>query len=127
MAHALPFVHFITIPGGAEPDALLGFSLPFLPDMLTSRWLNASSEQERLQQALRLQQRLVNAFWASGITAWDLRFVGTEELPGVAIGLLCRLHRPSQVPSMEFRDHCLGQAGTADVRRLWLRVVAISR
>src|SRR5712692_1302057 len=107
MAYPLPFIRFLGIPGGSEPDALLGFSLPFLPDMLTSRWLSGSDEQERLLQALRLQQRLISAFWDSGITTWDLRFVGTEELPGVAIGMLCRLRRPSQIPPRQFRDYCL--------------------
>lgn len=85
-------------------------SAPFLPDILTSRWITGSSEQERLQQALRLQQRLINALWSSGITAWDLRFVGTEELPGVTIGLLCRLHCPSQIAPTQFRDYCLDRA-----------------
>src|SRR5579862_6277859 len=63
MAGTLPFVHFITLPGSTEPDALLGFSLPFLPDMLTSHWLTGSNQRERLHEALRLQVRLVNALW----------------------------------------------------------------
>src|SRR5712691_7163795 len=110
MATTLPFVRFITLADRAEPDALLGFSLPFLPDMLTSRWFTGSNELERLQQALELQVRLVNVFWSSGVTAWDLRFVGTDELPGVAISLLCRLRRPPQVPPAQFRDSCLAAA-----------------
>lgn len=110
MASTFPFVRFISQPGSAEPDALLGFSLPFLPDMLTSRWLTGSNTQERLQEALRLQVRLINAFWSSGITAWDLRFVGTDELPGMAIGLLCRLQHSPQIPSAQFRGYCLNCA-----------------
>src|SRR5271157_154296 len=93
MASDLPFFRFISQPGNAEPDALLGFSLPYLQDMLTSPWLIGSNALDRLSEALRLQISLINAFWSSGVTAWDLRFVGTDELPGVAIGLLCRLHR----------------------------------
>src|SRR6266702_6611032 len=110
MAHALPFVRFLSVPGGTEPDALLGFSLPFLPDMLTSRWLSGSNERERLSQALELQVRLINAFWSSGVSGWDLRFGGTDELPGVAISLLCRLRRLPQVHSTQFRDSCLAAA-----------------
>ncbi len=110
MASNLPFIHLNSQPGSAEPDALLGFSLPYLPDMLTSRWLTGSNEQDRLCEALRLQIRLINTFWSSGVTAWDLRFIGIDELPGVAIGLLCRLHRLPQVPFQQFLDFCLDRA-----------------
>lgn len=110
MVNTLPFVRFITKSSGTEPDALLGFSLPFLPDMLTSRWLTGSSQQERLHEALQLQVRLINAFWSSGITAWDLRFVGTDELSGIAISLLCRLSRPPQIAPTQFPNYCLGRA-----------------
>ena len=59
MADIFPFIQLITLPGSTEPDALLGFSSPFLPDMLTSRWLAGTSEQERLYEALRLQVSLI--------------------------------------------------------------------
>ncbi len=57
-----------------------------------------------------MQVRLVDAFWNSGITALDLRFAGTETLPGVAIGLLCRLRRPVHIQPEYFRNHCLAVA-----------------
>src|SRR5712692_11809243 len=110
MATTLPFVRFITLADRAEPDALLGFSLPYLPDMLTSHWLTGSNAQDRLREALHLQIRLINTFWSSGVTAWDLRFIGTDELPGVAIGLLCRIHRLTQVSSGHFREFCMDRA-----------------
>ena len=91
MASAFPFVRFINLSNGA--DALLGFALPFLPDMLTSRWLSSPNAHKRLEEALQLQVHLINAFWNMGITAWDLRFVGTDELPGVTNGLICRSSR----------------------------------
>jgi Protein kinase domain len=111
MVKTLPFVRFIKLPEQAEPDALLGFSLPFLPDMLTSRWLAGVNEHERLDEALRLQVRLVNAFWGSNIVAWDLRFIGTDELPGIAIGLICRLRSTPRVSPTQFHDYCLRSAG----------------
>ena len=110
MTNTLPFVHHITFPDGAESDALLGFSLPFLPDMLTSHWLTGSDERERLHEALRLQVRLVNGLWNSGITAWDLRFVATGDIPGISIGLLCRLRQPKQLEMRRFREYCLASS-----------------
>lgn len=110
MANNLPLVHFLRLPGRAEPDALLGFSLPFLPDMLTSHWFTGSDERERLSQALQLQIRLIHAFWSTDIAAWDLRFVGTDELPGVLVGVLCRLRRPAQVQARQLHEHCLTRA-----------------
>jgi Protein kinase domain len=105
-----PFVRFLALPGGQEPEAIFGFSLPFLPDMSTSPWLSGTTPRERLQESLRLQVRLVDAFWSSGITALDLRFIGIETSPGVVIGLLCRLRRPVHIQPMHFRDHCLAVA-----------------
>ena len=110
MASSIPFVHPITLLGSAESDSLLGFSLPFLPDMLTSRWLTGSNERERLHEALRLQVRLVNTLWNSSITAWDLRFVATDDLPGVSIGLLCRLRHPKPLEARRFREYCLASS-----------------
>lgn len=112
MAHALPFVRFITLPERTEPDALFGFSLPFLPDMLTSHWFTGVNEQERLHEALRLQVRLIQALWTgdSTVPTWDLRFVGTDDFVGVAIGLLCRLRRPPRIRTTQFRDFCLAYA-----------------
>jgi hypothetical protein len=105
-----PFVRFLALPGGQEPEAIFGFSLPFLPDMSTSPWLSGTTPRVRLQESLRLQVRLVDAFWDSGITALDLRFIGTETSPGVVIGLLCRLRRPVRIQPEHFRDHCLAVA-----------------
>lgn len=105
-----PFVRFLALPGGQEPEAIFGFSLPFLPEMSTSPWLSGTTPRERLQESLQLQVRLVDAFWGSGITALDLRFVGTETLPGVVIGLLCRLRRPVHIQPKHFPDHCLAVA-----------------
>src|ERR1700736_3163158 len=105
-----PFVRFLALPGGQEPEAIFGFSLPFLPEMNTSSWLSGTTPRERLQESLQLQVRLVDAFWGSGISALDLRFVGTETLPGVVIGLLCRLRRPVHIQPKHFRDHCLAVA-----------------
>src|SRR2546429_6898111 len=102
MVEAIPFVRFVNLRKGTEPDALVGFSLPFLPDMLTSLWLSSPNPHKRLDEALQLQMRLISTFWNMGITAWDLRFVATNELPGVAIGLLCRIRRPSTVAIRQF-------------------------
>src|ERR1700676_1982948 len=109
MANALPFVRFVSLRNGSEPDALLGFSLPFLPDMLTSRWLSSSSAERRLDEALQLQVRLLTPFWNLGAAvwdrvAWDLRFVATDELPGVAIALICRYRHLPRVPARQFHD-----------------------
>src|SRR5207245_10096515 len=107
MVDILPFIQLITIPGSMEPDALLGFSFPFLPDMLTSRWFVGATEQERLYEALRLQVSMIRAFWNIGVTAWDLRFVGTDDMPGISIALLCRLRRPRHVQQRQFPEYCL--------------------
>lgn len=105
-----PFVRFLALPGGQEPEAIFGFSLPFLPEMGTSPWLSGVTPRERLQESLQLQVRLVDAFWSSGITALDLRFIRSETLPGAAIGLLCRLRRPVHIQPEHFRAHCLALA-----------------
>lgn len=105
LSNTSPFLRFIPAAHGGEQDAVLGFSLPFLPDMLTSRWLIGANVQERLREALSLQMRLVATLWSSGVTALDLRFVGTDELPGVAIGLLCRLHRLPHIPPTQFHAY----------------------
>lgn len=107
MAAREPFIRYQALAGGQEPDALLGFSLPFLPDMRTSPWLTGSTPRERLQEALQLQVQLIHALWRSGITAFDLRFIGTDTLPGIVIALLCRLQRPPHVSPARFRDHSL--------------------
>lgn len=105
-----PFIRYQASAERQEPDALLGFALPFLPDMRTSPWLIGSTPAERLQEALQLQVRLIHALWRSGITAFDLRFIGTATMPGVAIALLCRLRRLPSVPPAHFRAHCLALA-----------------
>ena len=106
MVDILPFIQLITFPGSTEPDALLGFSFPFLPDMLTSRWFAGATAQERLYEALRLQVNMIKTFWGIGVAAWDLRFVGTDDMPGISIGLLCRLRRPERVAQRLFREYC---------------------
>ena len=106
MPDMLPFIQLITFPGNTEPEALIGFSFPFLPDMHTSRWFVSINEQERLYEALRLQVSMIKTFWGLGVTAWDLRFVGTNDMPGVSIGLLCRLRRPERVTQRLFREYC---------------------
>src|SRR5579859_4164439 len=85
--------------------------------MSTSPWLSGSTPRERLQESLQLQVRLVDALWSSGITALDLRFIHTEMLSGVVIGLLCRLRRPSHIPPEHFRAHC--QAAARHVQQLY--------
>jgi hypothetical protein len=110
MAAREPFIRYQTPANRQEPDALLGFALPFLPDMRTSPWLTGSTPRERLHEALQLQVRLIHALWRSAITAFDLRFIGTEALPGIAIALLCRVRRPPSVPPARFCDHCLALA-----------------
>ncbi len=113
MTRAFPFVRFINLSNGTEPDALLGFALPFLPDMLTSHWLSSPNAHKRLEEALQLQVHLISALWNMGITAWDLRFVGTDELPGVAIGLICRIRRPAKLDLRQFQNYCLDLAQKA--------------
>lgn len=106
MANVTPFISYVNLPHKAEPDALVGFALPYLPDMLTSRWLSSSNPQQRLIEALDLQTRLISNLWHMHGTTWDLRFVATDDLPGVAIGLLCRIrHLPNN--GRHFLQHCL--------------------
>jgi Protein kinase domain len=107
MVDMLPFIQLITFPGSTEADALLGFSFPFLPDMLTSPWFVGANEQERLYEALRLQVSMIKSFWSIGVAAWDLRFVGTNDMPGISTGLLCRLRRPQHVQQRLFHEYCL--------------------
>ena len=90
MAQTIPFVRMS--PSGN--DILFGFGLPFLPDVRSVRWLTRISLQERIEEALQRQIPLLNRLWASGISACDLRFVGTSAETGVALGLLCRLQLP---------------------------------
>lgn len=105
-----PFMRFLALPGGQEPEAVFGFALPSLPDMSASPWLLNSSPQERLQEALRLQVRLIQACWGSGITALDLRFLRMRNEPDITIALLCRLRCPSSIHPQHVRSHCLALA-----------------
>ncbi|MDQ2717344.1 MAG: CHAT domain-containing protein [Chloroflexota bacterium] len=93
MASTSLFIHFITRVGSAEPEALLGFSLPAAP-----------------KTSLSEQARLVSELWNSGVSAWDLRFVKTSATADIATGLLCRIVRPPQVHPGVFSDYCQGVA-----------------
>lgn len=104
------FLRLQALPQRQEPEAIFGFTLPFLPEVNTSPWLSGTTPRERLEESLYLQMRLVDAFWSSGITALDLRFIGSETLSGIGIGLLCRLRRPAHIPPASFRHHCLAAA-----------------
>src|SRR5947209_6884837 len=101
-----PFIRNVNLQHSAEPDALIGFALPYLPDMLTSRWLSSSNPQQRLIEALDLQTRLISNLWPLHGTAWDLRFVATDDLPGIAIGLLCRIRHLPHSDGRQFQHHC---------------------
>ena len=84
-----PFISFFSPQRRSEPDVLFGFTLPALP---------ISS-----QTSAAMQLRLVQALWASGITALEIRFVTTSNLT-TTIYLLCRIRRPQQVDKRMFQD-----------------------
>jgi hypothetical protein len=110
MTNVTPYIRYVNQSHKTEPDALVGFALPYLPDMLTSRWLSSVDPQQRLIEAVHLQTRLISNFWHMHGTAWDLRFVATDDLPGIAIGLLCRIHHFSHNDKRYFQHHCLSIA-----------------
>src|SRR6266567_841683 len=110
MTNVTPFIRYVNLSHKTEPDALVGFALPYLPDMLTSRWLSSVDPQQRLVEALHLQTRLISNFWHMHGTAWDLRFVATDDIPGIAIGLLCRIHHFPHNDKRRFQHHCLSIA-----------------
>ncbi|MGH2515559.1 MAG: hypothetical protein ACRDHP_07875, partial [Ktedonobacterales bacterium] len=99
-------LHFLPAAPGARPDVLFGFSLPLLLDLASLRGLNATTESERLREALERQRGLVANLWASGVAAFDLRLVGDSTRPGVGVGLLCRIHWPPHVPERALAQHC---------------------
>ncbi|GAC1357449.1 MAG: hypothetical protein NVSMB38_39820 [Ktedonobacteraceae bacterium] len=117
MTQTPPFVRWMTPSGRREADALFGFSLPFLPDMLSSPRLSTVAPQHRVDEALRLQLQMVKRLWSYGVAAWDLRFIGTDDLPGVAIGVLCRMSRPQQVTPTDFHRYC--QQHASHIQRLF--------
>lgn len=101
-----PFLRSILLPGRAEADALFGFSLPFLPAMPADTQINGVPVLERLRTVLQIQIQLISDLWRSGIAAFDLRFVGTDDQAGVAIGLLCRVSRTQRMTQEQFQRLC---------------------
>jgi hypothetical protein len=104
MTIAFPFIRVISSPSSAVTEAILGFSVASSPKLPKH---TASNEKEHLQEALQSQISMIRRFWSSGVCACDLRFVKTEQPPGIAIGLLCRLRHPAQSLPAQFRDYCL--------------------
>lgn len=122
MPHTPPFIQWRVLPDRQEPDALFGFSVPFLPDVFSSPWFTGSNRRERLYEVLRAQMGLLQALWRSGTPApiWDLRFVGSDEAAGVAIALLCRLQRPVHLHKAQFHNFCL--AYCSELQQLFANV-----
>lgn len=104
---SVPFVHLIQLPGKPALDALFGFSLPTLPDIMGISWLSGTSAQERRDEMVRTQLQLVRRLWNSNIT-YDLRFLGTDE--GITIALFCRINRPEGMADLPFKQICYQQA-----------------
>lgn len=105
MPDTFPFLRLTNLPQRREPDGLVGFSLPhaFTPSSLSSL-----GEKADIRAALQAQVQLVKHLWGSGVTAFDLRYIGTDEYrDGVSVGLLCRLKRPANIPQQQFRDYCM--------------------
>jgi hypothetical protein len=94
--HMLPSDPFIGIIP-SSPDALIGFEV--LPDSsLFSKTGSASP------------QSLVASLWASGIKAFDLRFVRTDALQGMRVYLLCRIQAPATRDRQALHQYCQGAA-----------------
>lgn len=108
MPDTYPFLRLTNLPQRREPDGLVGFSLPHA---FTPRSLSGMGEKEDISAALQAQVQLVKHLWSSGVTAFDLRYVGTDEQKNtVSAGLLCRLKRPTNIPQQQFRDYCMRSA-----------------
>jgi CHAT domain len=105
-----PFVRFMQLPGRAEQHGLLGFSLSFLQDLLKPRQESNSRKSTSVDEALNYQIRLINAFWSSGIAAWDLRFIKTSQRPDIEVNLFCRLCYPQYLPMAQFHHYYLASA-----------------
>ncbi len=104
MPDTYPFLRLTNVPH-REPDGLVGFSLPHA---FTPRSLSSMGEKADMRAALQTQVQLVKHVWDSGVTAFDLRYVGTEDhRDSVFVSLLCRLKRPATIPQQQFRDYCL--------------------
>ena len=109
MSDTYPFLRLTNLPQRKEPDGLVGFSLP---NAFTPRPLSGRGEMEDIRAALQARIHLIKHLWDSGVTAFDLRYVGTDEhRDSVSAGLLCRLKRPANVPQQEFRDYCMRSSG----------------
>ncbi|MEO8973705.1 MAG: CHAT domain-containing protein [Ktedonobacteraceae bacterium] len=105
MPDTYPFLRLTNLPQRREPDGLVGFSLPHA---FTPHSLSSLGEKADIRAALQSQVQLVNHLWSSGVTAFDLRYVGTDEhSDSVSVGLLCRLKRPTNIPQQQFRDYCM--------------------
>ncbi|HLJ32570.1 MAG TPA: CHAT domain-containing protein [Ktedonobacteraceae bacterium] len=105
MPDTYPFLRLTNLPQRREPDGLVGFSLPHA---FTPRSLSSLGEKADIRAALQSQVQLVKHLWDSGVTAFDLRYVGTDEQKDTLfVGLLCRLKRPANVPQQQFRDYCM--------------------
>src|SRR5947209_9788726 len=81
VATTFPFVRFMQLPGRAGQHGVLGFSLSFFHDLLKPQQPRNSGKSATVEEALNYQLRLINAFWSSGIAAWDLRFIKTNRRP----------------------------------------------
>jgi hypothetical protein len=108
MPDTYPFLRLAHLPQRREPDGLVGFSLPHA---FTPRPLTSLGEKADIRAASQAQTQLVKHLWSSGVTAFDLRYFGTDEHKNnVFVGLLCRLKRPTNIPQQQFRDYCMRTA-----------------
>ncbi len=107
MATDLPFVRFTAPDHYRETNALFGFALSPLEEMLASSQQN---ERTSIQKKLERQVQLINALWNSGIIAFDLRFMHSGYRSIDKIGLLCRIRYPVGVDINQFYQHCLEHA-----------------
>ena len=98
------------LPGRTEQYGLLGFSLSFFQDLLKPQQVNGSGKSATVDEALSYQIRLINAFWRSGIAAWDLRFIKASQRSDIEVCLLCRLCHPQHLPMAQLHHYYLDAA-----------------
>src|SRR5437763_6897771 len=89
VATTFPFVRFMQLPGRTERYGLLGFSLSFFQDLLKPQQASGPGKSATVDEALSYQIRLINAFWRSGIAAWDSRFIKASQRSDIEVRLLC--------------------------------------
>ena len=106
---AKPYV--LRIQEQGRERALLGFRIPYIPDFLASPHRVGTTDQERLQEVLEHQVRLVANLWKWQGSAFALRYLyrGSGE---VEVRFLARILAP------QGQGQAFGEAMTSDIRGL---------